>query len=246
MLFLHLRSLHLKWIIIIKISDQRSIQLKTLGKLFIGLGLALLAWGIFMDTSVESGYGRVINIGLANERLMLVLIGGFIFVGGVILFAVFKAKQTKEDETNERHENELKRTERKAQIVDASKNVSSLFAKDFTLWRAAHSIGIAFLVTSIAEPSLQPNSMFVWLFYCFCILIVFRPIPHRLAISQGWLIAAFAMVLLGIRMLVMGLVFRDHDFVAPMTFAEAIMTGVFLVPAAIFYFVSKRYSKVIE
>jgi hypothetical protein len=101
--------------------------LKTLGKLFIGVGLALLAWGIFMDTSVESGYGRVINIGLANERLMLVLIGGFVFVGGVILFAVFKAKQTKEDETNERLENELKRTERKAQIVDASKNVSSLF-----------------------------------------------------------------------------------------------------------------------
>jgi hypothetical protein len=217
--------------------------LKTLGKLFIGVGLALLAWGIFMDTSVESGYGRVINIGLANERLMLVLIGGFVFVGGVILFAVFKAKQTKEDETNERLENELKRTERKAQIVDASKNVSSLFAKDFTLWRAAHAIGIAFLVTSIAEPSLHPNSVFVWLFYGFSIWIVFRPIPHRLAISQGWLIAAIAMVLLGVRMLIMGLVFRDHDFVAPMTLEEALMTSVFLVPAGIFYLVSRRYNQ---
>lgn len=47
-------------------------NLKALGKLLMGAGMVLLICGILMDTSVD---GRVVNIGLANDRLILVLIG---------------------------------------------------------------------------------------------------------------------------------------------------------------------------
>lgn len=50
-------------------------SLKTLGKLFIGVGVGLLVYGLTMDTSVSTGYGRVVNLGLANDRLMFILIG---------------------------------------------------------------------------------------------------------------------------------------------------------------------------
>jgi hypothetical protein len=219
-------------------------QLKKLGILFMSIGLTLLVWGLLFDTSVESGYGRVINIGLANERLMLVLMGGFVFVGGVILFAVFKAKQTKEDEINEQIESESKRAQLNAQVVDTSKAISSNIARDFVLLRCAHAIGIAFLVSSIAEPSLRPSGLFVGLFYGFVLFMLFRPVPHRQAISHGWLLAAISMILLGVRVIISGLVFRDHDYVSPMTLEEVLMAGVFLVPAAIFYFVSRQYAKV--
>ena len=94
-------------------------SLKALGKLFIGIGLVLLVYGLTMDTSVSTGYGRVVNLGLANDRLMFILIGGFVFVGGIILYAVFKAKQTKEDEVTEQAEDDAKRAERKAQALGA-------------------------------------------------------------------------------------------------------------------------------
>jgi hypothetical protein len=219
-------------------------QLKKLGMLFMSIGLGLLVWGFLMDTSVQSSYGRVVNIGLTNERLMLVLMGGFVFVGGVILFAVFKAKQTKEDEINELIESESKRAQLNAQVVDTSKAISSKVARDFVLLRCVHAIGIAFLVSSIAEPSLRPSGLFVGLFYSFVFFMLFLPVPHRQAISHGWLLAAISMILLGVRVIISGLVFRDHDYVSPMTLEEVLMTGVFLVPAAIFYFVSRRYAKV--
>jgi hypothetical protein len=143
-----------------------------------------------MDTSVSSGYGRVVNIGLANDRLTLVLIGGFVFLGGVILFVVFKAKQTKEDEATEQAEAERKREERKAQVLETSKGISAKIAKDFVVTRLIHSVGIAFLVTSIATFSLRSEFWGIWLVYVGMLILLFRPIDHYKAISQGWLVAA--------------------------------------------------------
>lgn len=112
-------------------------SLKTVGKLLIGMGLLLLVYGLMMETSVSTGYGnRVVNIGLANDRLMFILIGGFVFVGGVILYGVFKAKQTKEDELNEQVESESRRTERKVKALEASKAISAKIAKDFVFFEA--------------------------------------------------------------------------------------------------------------
>jgi magnesium-transporting ATPase (P-type) len=195
-----------------------------------------------MDTSVSTGYGRVVNLGLANDRLMFILIGGFVFVGGIILYGVFKAKQTKEDEINEQVASESRRAERKTQALDASKAISAKIAKDFVYQRFAHAGGIAFLVTFISQAAVSTPDVLVWLFYVLMVALMFRPMDHRKTISQGWLLASMAMVILVLKLLIQGLFFRDHDYVSPMNINEVIMTGVFLIPAVVFYLVSKRFA----
>lgn len=217
-------------------------SLKALGKLFMGLGLGLLVYGLAMDTSVSTGYGRVVNIGLASDRLIFILIGGFIFVGGIILFGVFKAKQTREDEAIERQESEARTAERKAQALETSKAISAKIAKDFVFQRLAHALGIAFLVSFMSQPALRTPTGLVWLFYILMVVLMFRPMDHRKAISHGWLLAALAMLVVVLKMLIQGLFFRDHDYVSPMNFQEVLLTGFFLIPAAIFYFVSRRFA----
>lgn len=217
-------------------------SLKALGKLFIGIGLVLLVYGLTMDTSVSTGYGRVVNLGLANDRLMFILIGGFVFVGGIILYAVFKAKQTKEDEVTEQAEDDAKRAERKAQALEASKAISAKIAKDFVIQRLAHALGIAFLVSFMSQPSMRLSAGLEVLFYVLMVVLMFRPIDHRKAISQGWLLASMAMLIVVLKMLLQGLFFRDHDYVSPMNFNEVILIAFFLIPAAVFYLVSKRFA----
>ncbi len=217
-------------------------SLKALGKLFIGVGLTMLIYGVFMDTSVSSGYGRVINIGLANDRLMYIMIGGFIFLGGVILFGIYKVKQTKEEEMIEKDESESRRAEIKAQTIKKTKSMSSNVAKDFVIQRLSHALVIAFLVTYISHPVVLAPTGLVVFFYILVVALMLRPINHRKAISHGWLLAALSMIVVIAKMLIQGIFLRDHDFVSPMSFQEAILTGIFLIPAAIFYFVSRRFA----
>lgn len=58
----------------------------------IGFGLILAAFGLFMDTSVETRYGVINNIGLMSKSHNLVLLGGMLFIGGLI------SKKRTEDE----------------------------------------------------------------------------------------------------------------------------------------------------
>lgn len=217
-------------------------SLKTLGKLLMGAGLTLLLYGVFMDTSVSSGYGRVVNLGLANDRLMYIMVGGFVFVGGVILFGVYKVKQTKEDEINEKVQSESRRAELKAQTIEKSSAISAKIGKDFIFKRLAHALGIAFLVSYISQPAIHTPTALVWFFYILMVALMLRPIDHSKAISQGWLLAALAMLLVILKMLMHGLFFRDHEYESQMDFQEALLTGIFLIPAAIFYFVSRRFA----
>lgn len=55
--------------------------------LMIAGGILLGLFGVFMDVTVEAGYGRsVANIHLISQRQTLLTVAGFIFLGGVILF----------------------------------------------------------------------------------------------------------------------------------------------------------------
>lgn len=55
--------------------------------LMIAGGIILAVLGVFMDVTVETGYGRsVANIHLISQRQTLLTVAGFIFLGGVILF----------------------------------------------------------------------------------------------------------------------------------------------------------------
>lgn len=222
-------------------------SLKVIGKLLIGIGLLLLVYGLMMETSVSTDYGnRVVNIGLANDRLMYILIGGFIFVGGVILYGVFKAKQTKEDEYNELVERESLRIKRKVKVLEASesifesvKTIYSPFAKDFVFQRLGHALGIAFLVTFIARNSLYVPSLFIWLFYATMIAFIFRPLDHYKAISQGWLLASILSPIIVIVAIIRAVISWGMSFSG---YNLAIIIGLLIVPAVIFYLVSKKFS----
>ncbi len=205
-------------------------SLKTLGKLFIGIGLLLLVFGLAMDTSVSTGYGRVVNIGLANDRFILVVSGGVLFIGGVALFAVFKAKQTKEDEATEQAEADRKREERKAQVLETSKGISAKFAKDNLVWRLAHGLGIGFTVTTLAD-LIHPPLVLIVLTYLISVGLTCRAIKYSSAISQGWLLASLAILCVTV-----------HTF-----FIGKITSMIVLLPAsAMCLFVSRRFAKKTE
>lgn len=52
------------------------------------LGLAMLGFGVFMETVVSTPgglSGSVNNLGLMADRLIIVLVGGFAFLSGVVM-----------------------------------------------------------------------------------------------------------------------------------------------------------------
>jgi len=51
--------------------------------LLAGLGLGLIA--VFMDVTVSTGRMTVNNIGLMNDRLMLLIAAGFAFLSGLMM-----------------------------------------------------------------------------------------------------------------------------------------------------------------
>lgn len=59
------------------------------GWIFVLLGLVLTGAGFISDGSVPSGdgYGRVMNMGLLADKLLLVLCGGFSFLSGIVLIS---------------------------------------------------------------------------------------------------------------------------------------------------------------
>jgi len=77
-------------------------KLQSVGKLLIGIGIVVIIYALIMPVSV--GSSGLVNIHLLNERQNTLIIGGLLFIAGIILFATFKIKETKEeaDDASER------------------------------------------------------------------------------------------------------------------------------------------------
>lgn len=71
-------------------------KIQTVGKLLIALGVLIIfhAWNM----PVSNGYSGVINLHLINRQQNTLIFGGLLFISGIVLFAAFKIKQTKEEE----------------------------------------------------------------------------------------------------------------------------------------------------
>lgn len=70
-------------------------KVETVSKLLIAAAAVVLVYAMTMSVTVgDSGFT---NIGLLAARQNTLIFGGFLFLAGVILYAVFKLKQTKED-----------------------------------------------------------------------------------------------------------------------------------------------------
>lgn len=61
--------------------------MKNLGYYFIFIAATLLLIAFNMDTSVESGYGRVNNIGLLSKQTNYMTVGALLFIAGLIINA---------------------------------------------------------------------------------------------------------------------------------------------------------------
>lgn len=70
-------------------------KVETVGKLLIAAGALVFVYAQTMSVSIDDS--GIANIHLMAERQNAVIFGGFLFLAGVILYAVFKLKQTKED-----------------------------------------------------------------------------------------------------------------------------------------------------
>jgi hypothetical protein len=54
-----------------------------------------------MDTSVHSSVGRIVNISLVARQQMFLILGGVQLIAGILLFGIWKLKQTPQDESRE-------------------------------------------------------------------------------------------------------------------------------------------------
>lgn len=77
----------------------------TTGKVLIAIGCLLMFRALTMSISIGSFAGYEIpNIHLINQRQILLFLGGFLFIGGIVLYSANKTKQTKEQDEKEAQE----------------------------------------------------------------------------------------------------------------------------------------------
>lgn len=79
-------------------------KIQTIGKMLIVVGLVVLLYAWNMPVSI--GYSGVINLHLINQKQNTLILGGLLFLSGIVLFAAFKVKQTKEEEKLDEEVNE--------------------------------------------------------------------------------------------------------------------------------------------
>ena len=218
---------------------------KMISRLVMGLGILFLGYGLMMDISVD---GRIVNLGLANDRLVLILVGGFLFCGGLILFAMSKGRLTREEEVVQSVAEKQKWEERKVQIAEVNQGISNRVAKDFVLQRLLHGAAMSYLVTTIAG-SFFPfaNQVYpIWISILFTLVVfiqIFQPIDRYKVLSRNWMLASGAVLYVLLHSVVKVTFFRDLDFFMPVTSQEILGFSLLLIPAAIFYFIGKRYLK---
>ena len=218
---------------------------KTISRFVMGLGILFLVYGLTMDISVD---GRIVNLGLANDRLVLILVGGFLLCGGLILFAINKVRLTREEELIQSAAEKQKWEERKVQIAEVNQGISNRVAKDFVLQRLLHAAAMSYLVTTIAG-SFFPfaNQVYpIWISILFTLVVfiqIFQPIDRYKVLSRNWMLASGAVLYVLLHSLVKVTFFRDLDFFMPVTSQEVFGFSLLLIPAAIFFYIGKRYAK---
>ena len=77
-----------------------------LHRILITFASTLLAYGFFMDTSVDAGGERIVNLSLQQQQLVLLLTGGILLIAGILLFGLRKLKQSPDDEKREKDRDE--------------------------------------------------------------------------------------------------------------------------------------------
>jgi hypothetical protein len=62
--------------------------------LLISVGALIMLISLAMDVSVSTRIGRVSNVHLISQQQILMMFGGFVFIGGVILYGIARINKT--------------------------------------------------------------------------------------------------------------------------------------------------------
>lgn len=102
-------------------------NIRTVGKLLIALGVGVVLYALNMP--VSTGYSGIVNIHLMNQKQNTLILGGLLFISGIILFATFKIKQTKQEE-----DLDLKAREELREKAVVKMEIGRIGAKKFFDW----------------------------------------------------------------------------------------------------------------
>lgn len=102
--------------------------------ILIRVGLVLLVFGFFKDTTVDTPFGAVHNIGLVKESQSLMLFGAIMLIGGLVMKSSAKQRSGEDDESVKNGEPE------KSSAVDSLNEVKNQPVAKLVLpsvnWRA--------------------------------------------------------------------------------------------------------------
>jgi hypothetical protein len=92
-------------------------KLHKAGRILILIGLAIILYAFNMPVSVN--YSDVVNIHMLSERQNMLILGGFVFLSGIVIFSTFKIKQTKEEELDTQKQQEALKSKARETLIDS-------------------------------------------------------------------------------------------------------------------------------
>lgn len=178
----------------------------TIGKVLIALGVALMLYALNMPVSLPGA--PIVNIHLMEERRMAITLGGMLFLGGIVLYAVFKLKLSKDDEKlieaeSRRKREQLAEMQKGAvQKADAASRATQSYVagylnaeKDMTAarWRAGIFVSICLFL-----PGVFVLEWLVLLVIAAVFGLAFMPGPGSIAIKRLYLLNSIAFVIMAL------------------------------------------------
>ena len=95
-------------------------NIRRLSMVLIAGGVLFLLFGVFMDTSVQTSFGDVVNVSLVARQQMFLTLGGIELIAGILLFGIWKLKQTPHDEAREAEEKRRAKEATERQVHEAT------------------------------------------------------------------------------------------------------------------------------
>jgi len=80
-------------------------KIGTTAKILIVFGFVLMFIAIKMSVSLPDS--NIVNFGLMSERQNKLIVGGVFFIGGIILYALFKNKESNDEAVKNKIKSEL-------------------------------------------------------------------------------------------------------------------------------------------
>lgn len=171
--------------------------MKKLSIACMAFGALLLLYGLQMNTTVYSGsFGDIHNIGLMNERLSILITGGFIFLGGVGLYAIWYMKRSKEDLETDRIESEKRIQSVKNFVAPTFGFIGTVlspnrwnplpaFKNKAVIFRIITGVICGFALTLYSSFEWEYFGIYTTLCYVMMLIFALRNIPAIVAISQA-------------------------------------------------------------